>query len=113
MKVRIDPELMRASADEASNLLKALSNPHRLMIVCRLIAGDQNVGSLAAALGVRETLISQHLAVLRRERIVAARREGQSMRYAIASPRARAVIRTLVRQFCAPDAICGPASNAN
>ncbi|KAF0183324.1 MAG: ArsR family transcriptional regulator [Alphaproteobacteria bacterium] len=97
---------MHRAADEASELLKALASPHRLLIVCRLIEGEQTVGALAATLGVRESLVSQHLAVLRRERIVSARRDGQSMHYAVSSPRARAVVETIARQFCAPVAAC-------
>ena len=56
---------MKASADDACALLKALANPHRLMIVCSLIDGEQSVGALAQLLGVRETLASQHLGLLR------------------------------------------------
>jgi DNA-binding transcriptional ArsR family regulator len=107
MKIKADQ--MLAAAGEASDLLKALSSPHRLMIVCRLIEGEQTVGALAAALGARESLISQHLAVLRRERIVNPRRDGQSMRYAIASSKARAVVETLAGQFCPLELACEPA----
>jgi DNA-binding transcriptional ArsR family regulator len=104
--MKIQADMMLAAAADASDLLKALSSPNRLMIVCRLVEGEQTVGALAAALGARESLISQHLAVLRRERIVSARRDGQSMRYVIASPRARAVVETLARQFCPADIAC-------
>lgn len=104
MKLAFDD--MMAAADAASVLLKALASPHRLMIVCRLAEGEQTVGALAAALGVRESLVSQHLAVLRRERIVSARRDGQSMHYAVSSPRARAVVETIAKQYCAPHAPC-------
>ncbi len=100
MKLAFDD--MRSAADAASELLKALASSHRLMIVCRLIDGEQTVGALAAALGVRESLVSQHLAVLRRERIVSARRDAQSMLYAVSSPRARALVETIARQFCTP-----------
>lgn len=98
---------MKASADEASGLLRALSSPHRLMLVCLLIEGDQNVGALAEALDQREALVSQHLAILRRERIVAARRDGQTIWYSIASPEARAVIEALAAHFCNPEPASG------
>ncbi len=104
MKLAFDD--MLSAADAASELLKALASPHRLMIVCRLIDGEQTVGALAATLGVRESLVSQHLAVLRRERIVSARRDGQSMHYAVSSPRARAVVETIAQQFCTSAAPC-------
>lgn len=92
---------MKASADDPCALLKALANPHRLMIVCTLIEGEQSVGALAQLLGVRETLASQHLGLLRRDGLVAARRDGQTIYYALQSGRARALVETLSNQFCA------------
>lgn len=91
---------IRPAADDATALLKALASPHRLMIVCALIGCEQSVGALAEALGVRETVISQHLAVLRRERIVSPRRDGQSIYYSITQPAARAVVDVLAGHFC-------------
>ncbi|WP_293451567.1 metalloregulator ArsR/SmtB family transcription factor [Phenylobacterium sp.] len=92
---------MRASAHDACGLLKALANPHRLMIVCSLIDGERSVGALAQSLGVRETLASQHLGLLRRDGVVTTRREGQTIYYALASGQARAVIETLSNLYCA------------
>jgi DNA-binding transcriptional ArsR family regulator len=57
---------MAGRASDASDLLRTLASPHRLMIVCRLIEGDQSVGGLAADLDLQQTLVSQHLAILRR-----------------------------------------------
>jgi DNA-binding transcriptional ArsR family regulator len=84
-------------AEAASQLLKALASPHRLMIACRLCLGEETVGALAAWLGVRESLVSQHLAVMRRERLVTTRREGQSIHYALQSQAARDVVAALSR----------------
>lgn len=81
-------------------MLKALASPHRLMIACRLADGEATVGALATRLGVRETVVSQHLAVLRRERIVSARRDGQSIHYALRSDAARDILGALARNFC-------------
>lgn len=97
---------LKASADDACALLKALANPHRLMIVCSLIDGERSVGALAQLLGERETLASQHLALLRRDGVVAARRDGQTIYYGLRSGQARAVVETLSRLFCA---VPGPA----
>jgi len=95
---------MMASAGDACALLKALANPHRLMIVCTLIEGEQSVGALAQMLGVRETVASQHLSLLRRDGVVAARRNGQTIYYGLQSGQARALVETLFRLFCAtPD----------
>ncbi|WP_395647611.1 ArsR/SmtB family transcription factor [Terricaulis sp.] len=87
-------------AEEASQILKALASPHRLMIACRLAVGEATVGTLAARIGVRESVVSQHLAVLRRERLVSARREGQSIHYALKSETARDILGALARAFC-------------
>ena len=99
---------MQAAASEASELLKALSNPHRLLIVCQLIEGERSVGELAQFLGVRDSTVSQHLAVLRRDGLVTARREAQTIWYAIASDEARELLKTLYRVYCAPSAACRP-----
>ncbi|MDE1895507.1 MAG: winged helix-turn-helix transcriptional regulator [Rhodospirillales bacterium] len=108
MKIEVD--LMRNAADEAGELLKSLSNPHRLMILCQLLEGERSVGELAAFLDVRSSTVSQHLALLRREGLVAARREAQTIFYGIASHPARRVLETLFELFCAPAqaGICAP-----
>jgi DNA-binding transcriptional ArsR family regulator len=106
MKVRSEP--MRSAADAASGLLKALANPHRLLIVCQLIEKDRSVGELAGFLGLRDSTVSQHLAWLRRDGIVGTRREGQTIWYSIGSEPARELVQTLYRAYCAPAAGCMP-----
>jgi DNA-binding transcriptional ArsR family regulator len=105
--MKIDADAMRASANDACDLLKGLANPHRLMIVCSLVEGEQSVGALARRLGVRESLASQHLGLLRRDGVVSARRDGQTLYYSLTSGRAHALVETLFRLFCPP---VGPAS---
>lgn len=91
---------MAEHATHASDLLRTLANPHRLMIVCRLIEQDQCVGGLADDLGLQQALVSQHLAVLRRQRVVQATREGQAVRYRLISGPAREIVETLAANFC-------------
>lgn len=67
------------------------------MIACRLMGGEETVGALAAFLGVRDSVVSQHLAVMRRERLVDSRREGHSVRYALRSQTARSIIKVLAK----------------
>jgi DNA-binding transcriptional ArsR family regulator len=93
---------MLPAADEASGLLKALANRHRLIIVCQLIEKERSVGELAALLKIRDSTVSQHLALLRKDRLVTARRDGQTIWYSIGSPQARELVRTLYRVYCAP-----------
>ena len=91
---------MRAAAGEACGLLKALSNPDRLLILCYLARGEARVGELEAALGIVQPTLSQQLTVLREEALVSTRRDGKNIHYSLASHRALALIETLHLQFC-------------
>lgn len=93
---------MEAAADQASDLLKALSNRHRLLIICQLIDGERSVGDLAEFLKLRDSTVSQHLALLRKDGLVSARRAAQTIYYSIESDPARELLKTLYRVYCAP-----------
>lgn len=99
--MKMDLDHMQTAADSACDLLKSLANRHRLLILCRLVEGEHSVGQLAEFLGIRDSTVSQHLALLRRDRIIAARREGQTVWYHIESEPARDLVSTLYRCFCA------------
>lgn len=92
----------KAHADEAARLMKALSNRNRLMILCRLTDGERQVGDLAAEVGLSQSALSQHLALLRQDGLVAARRDGVAMHYAIADPAVARVIALLAEIYCPP-----------
>ncbi|VVN79837.1 ArsR/SmtB family transcription factor [Pseudomonas fluorescens] len=95
---------LRANADAAGKLIKALANPDRLLLLCQLSKGELNVSDLEALLGIQQPTLSQQLAVLRREELVKTRREGKQVYYRISSSAALAVIHVLYRHFCAGDA---------
>lgn len=98
---------MADAADAASDLLKALANPHRLMILCHLTEGERTVGDLAGLLGVRVSTLSQHLGLLRRDDMVTARRVGQTVRYSVTHGPAQILVETLAGIYCSvtpPDA---------
>ena len=99
---RIDPAAFQAAAGQASRLLKALSNEKRLMILCRLGEEELPVSALVQASGLSQSALSQHLALLRDEGLVATRREGQSIFYRIADPAVVRVIATLADIFNPP-----------
>jgi DNA-binding transcriptional ArsR family regulator len=101
IEAKIDPAAMQLAANDASELLKALSNRHRLLILCQLIDGEKSVGQLADLLGVRDSTASQHLALLRRDRIISGRRDGQTIWYRIASQPARDIMQVLYAAYCA------------
>ena len=91
---------MEAAADQASDLLKALSNRHRLLLMCQLTEAEHSVGELAECLNLRDSTVSQHLAVLRKDGLVSARRNAQTIYYSIASEPAREILRMLYQAFC-------------
>ncbi len=91
---------MRLAAGRACNLMKVLSNPDRLMILCQLSQGEKRVGELEALLGIVQPTLSQQLTVLREEHLVSTRRDGKNIYYSINSPQALALIQTLYEQFC-------------
>lgn len=104
----IHPEQMQAAADSASELLKSLANRHRLLILCRLSEGECSVGDLAAFLGLRDSTTSQHLALLRREGLIRARRDGQTIWYSLTSAPAQRVLEALFEVFCTAPSADGP-----
>ena len=89
-----------ASAAEAAKLLKALSNERRLMILCQLGDRELAVGQIQPLVGLSQSALSQHLAVLREQGVVATRREGQAIFYRIADPAAVKLVGTLAEIFC-------------
>ena len=91
------------SAATAARLLRALANERRLMIMCQLSGGERSVGELLPRIGLSQSALSQHLAVLRSDGLVATRREGLSILYSIADPAASQVMATLASIFCSDD----------
>ena len=85
----------------ATDLLKAMANPSRLMILCQLAEGEKSVGEMEGVVGLSQSALSQHLAVLRRKGIVATRREAQSIFYTLASREVEEIMASLYRIFCA------------
>ena len=100
----LDLETMKASASRACRLMKVLSNPDRLMLLCQLSLGEKRVGELEEILGIVQPTLSQQLTVLRDEELVSTRRDGKNIYYQIASPQALAVMNVLFEQFCGPQA---------
>ena len=96
----LELEQMHRAAEQACKLMKVLSNPDRLMILCQLSKGELRVGEIEEILGIAQPTLSQQLTVLRDEDLVTTRREGKSIYYQVKSPKALAVIGTLYEQYC-------------
>jgi ArsR family transcriptional regulator len=95
-----DIAMLQGRAVQAARLLRALGNERRLMILCQLVEGERAVGHLADLLGLSQSALSQHLAVLREEALVATRREAQTIWYRIADPGVLRVVAALAEIFC-------------
>lgn len=92
---------MHDAADEATALLRALANRNRLLLLCQLTAGERSVGELAEQLELRDAAVSQQLALLRKDGLVATRRDGQTIFYRLHSREAAALLEKLYEVFCA------------
>jgi ArsR family transcriptional regulator, virulence genes transcriptional regulator len=91
------------SATRAATLLRLLGNERRLMILCQLAEGELSVGQIQLSVGLSQSALSQHLALLRAEGIVATRRDGQTIFYRISDPSTLRIIATLAELFCPTD----------
>ena len=98
---RAAPAELAASATEAARLLRLLAHEKRLLVLCLLAGGaERSAGELVAASGLSQSALSQHLALLRADKLVATRRIGQTILYRLADPRAARLIGTLHDIFC-------------
>ena len=88
-------------ATHACELLKAMANEWRLMILCQLAEGEKSVGELQHRLGLSQSALSQHLAILRREKIVRSKKHAQSVIYSLTGDEATKVMESLHEIFCA------------
>lgn len=101
------PEDMAASAIDAASFLKTLAHEGRLMILCHLGAGEKSVGELEDLLSIRQAAVSQMLARLRDEGLVATRRDGKTIYYTLSDPNTEKVIGLLYSLFCGKDETAG------
>jgi DNA-binding transcriptional ArsR family regulator len=96
-----DIALLEDKAAEAAAFLKLLANPHRLLILCRLVVEkEMSVGALGDAVGLSQSALSQHLAKLREDRVLSTRRDAQTVYYSIADKNAARVLALLKDIYC-------------
>jgi DNA-binding transcriptional ArsR family regulator len=100
LNLPIDVVKMRQSMDRATRLLRVLSNPDRLLLMCHLSSKESCVSDLELATAIVQPTLSQQLAVLREEGLVRTRREGKQIFYALASDDALVLMQTLYSRFC-------------
>ncbi len=95
-----DFEQLKENGIQASQLLKSLANPDRLMLLCQLVQGEACVSELETLTGITQPSLSQQLGILRDKGLVTTRREGRLIYYSIDSDDALAVMQVLYEQFC-------------
>lgn len=96
-----DSATMSKHAETAAEMLRAIANPHRLLVLCVLGEGEASVSALNERIPLSQSALSQHLAVLRADGLVETRREAQTIHYRIVPGPALDVIRVLHGHFCA------------
>ena len=94
---------MNERAEAAAELLKAMSNPQRLRVLCLLVEGERSVGEINQLVQLSQSALSQHLAKLREEGLVVTRKEAQTVYYSLAKGPAVTVIQTLHDAYCPGD----------
>lgn len=91
---------MIPAAAEAADLMRSLSHPQRLLVLCALVDGEKSVAELRERLGIEQVPMSQQLMRLRADGLVEARREGTSVYYHIARPELLTIVSALHAAFC-------------
>lgn len=100
----MDVATLENKAGEVAQVLKAIGNARRLMVLCKLAEhGERTVGDLAQDTDLSQSALSQHLSRMREESLVAFRRESQTLWYRIADPRVETLLGTLYQLYCHED----------
>lgn len=95
-----DVKTIRRNAGHAASMLRVLSHEARLSVLCDLLGGERTAGALVESSGLSQSALSQHLAKLRKERLVATRRDAQMIFYRLADPKVERLIGMLHELYC-------------
>lgn len=99
---------LEAHADRAAAMLRSMGSKWRLLVLCNLVHGEKSVGDLQRIVGLSQSALSQHLAVLRRMKLVQIRRSAQTIYYRLAGREVAAILNTLYGLYCSPEGdTCG------
>lgn len=107
-RLDIEPSELEAHAAHAAAMLRSISNKWRLLVLCNLVKGEKSVGELQRIIGISQSALSQHLATLRAKKVVAIRRDAQTIYYRLNGPEVGAILMTLYSLYCGPNPlVCG------
>lgn len=93
-------EEMESQAEQVVSVLKVMSNKHRLMILCCLREQSLSVSELNQRVGLSQSALSQHLAILRQADLVITRKEAQTVYYSLSSKQVQTIMMTLHDLYC-------------
>lgn len=100
----MDIHEVEQNIDIAVKLLKCFSNKYRLQVLCALYKGEKNVSELEAIVGLSQSALSQHLARLRKDKIVKTRRDSQIIYYSLnADSDSESVLKCLYEIYCSEE----------
>lgn len=102
-EVKMQIDVMKERATEVSSLLKTMTHPERLIVLCQLMDGEMSANQLQSNSSLSQSAFSQHLAVLRNNNLVTVRKESQSVFYSLADQRIKALITCFHDVFCEKD----------
>lgn len=98
---------MKEAAEKACEMMKILSHPDRLMVLCQLKEGEMSVGELAKTVGIAQSPLSQHLSRMRLQGIVKNRREAQSIFYSLDNSEVEQIIDLFYAMYCSDEDTVG------
>jgi ArsR family transcriptional regulator len=96
----MNPGKMKTKCGEVSSVMKAISHPQRLMILCYLTEGEKNVGEILELCEISQSQLSQFLNRMQREKLLSVRKEGQYSFYSIADRNLTKLIIAMQKIFC-------------
>lgn len=99
----MDLDKMQESARTASELLKLLGHPDRLMVLCQLKGGEQSVGELSKSVGIKQSALSQHLARMRHLGVVNSRRDAQTIYYSLSGDKVKRIVSVVYELYCSDE----------
>ncbi len=97
------PTVLQEQADDVAEVLLAMANAKRLMVLCHLLEGELTVGELLERVDLAQSAMSQHLARLRAMKLVATRRSAQQIYYRLASPEVARLLATIKDIWCSEE----------
>jgi len=103
VRPEIETNGLELHADRAAAMLRSMGSKWRLLVLCNLVHGERSVGDLQRIIGLSQSALSQHLAVLRRMKLVQVRRSAQTIYYRLSGREVAAILNTLYGLYCAPE----------